>query len=796
MSRHRWLILGIWLATVLGAVGVISHTQFLATLSEFFPRSPSVQQTVLNEQLRKGPLSRNILAGIEGGTAAVRTKISEHMVQDLRGDDHFEIVSNGNSGTHEKVYHYLFTHRYLLSPTTRPELFTVTGLREAIGKMLNVLATPGGEAVEALFPEDPTGTMMHIAKEMSGMPQPMPHHGVWTSPSGDTALLLLQTRFSGSDTEAQQQAINRVREAFARAKASAGRPGENAHLVLTGVGVISVAARNTIVHAAEFMSLISGTMIVILLLLVYRSAVALLFGLIPVISGIMVGIAAVSLGFGRVYDITLGFGTALIGEAVDYSIYFLVQSGQTSAGAEQWARKYWPTVRLGVATSMIGFASLLFSNLPGLSQLGLYAIAGLLTASVVTRFVLPELLPGNFRGPDLNRLGRFLLGAARGVASARWVVLLFVVLASGILILHRHHLWNHELSALSPVPKTEQSLYARLRNDMGIPESGYLLVVSGSTLDAALQAAEEAGPLLQRLQREGVIGGFQTPVNFLPSVATQLKRKSAIPPEDVLTARLTEAVHGLPVTAALFSPFVREVERERGLRPLTRAALPAGVRELVESMVVRQGNGWRVLLPVAAPPSGRIDRETVQSALLRHPMDKAMFIDVSNATNTLYSGYMDNAIQWSLAGVVGIVLLLWVVFRSIFRVLRILLPLVASVLTVAAGFIALGVELNMMNLIGLMLIVAVGSNYALFFDRGARTDEESAARTLVSLVIANMATVMGFGPLAFSGVPVLQAIGATVAPGVVLALWFSASLTDREMLVGGKTRVIGDGSVP
>ncbi len=197
MSRHRWLILGIWLATVLGAVGVISHTQFLATLSEFFPRSPSVQQTVLNEQLRKGPLSRNILAGIEGGTAAVRTKISEHMVQDLRGDDHFEIVSNGNSGTHEKVYHYLFTHRYLLSPTTRPELFTVTGLRDAIEKMLNVLATPGGEAVEALFPGDPTGTMVYIAKEMSGMPQPVPHHGVWTSPSGDTALLLLQTRFSG-----------------------------------------------------------------------------------------------------------------------------------------------------------------------------------------------------------------------------------------------------------------------------------------------------------------------------------------------------------------------------------------------------------------------------------------------------------------------------------------------------------------------------------------------------------------------------------------------------------------------
>ena len=50
-------------------------------------------------------------------------------------------------------------------------------------------------------------------------------------------------------------------------------------------------------------------------------------------------------------------------------------------------------------------------------------------------------------------------------------------------------------------------------------------------------------------------------------------------------------------------------------------------------------------------------------------------------------------------------------------------------------------------------------------------------RTLASLAVANLATVIGFGVLAFSSVPVLAALGRTVAPGALLALLFSAMLS-------------------
>ena len=73
-----------------------------------------------------------------------------------------------------------------------------------------------------------------------------------------------------------------------------------------------------------------------------------------------------------------------------------------------------------------------------------------------------------------------------------------------------------------------------------------------------------------------------------------------------------------------------------------------------------------------------------------------------------------------------------------------------------------------MHLVGLLLVVAVGSNYALFFNQSSLS-----ARTLTSMLFANLTTVIGFGILAFSNVTILQALGITVAPGVILALLYS-----------------------
>jgi len=67
----------------------------------------------------------------------------------------------------------------------------------------------------------------------------------------------------------------------------------------------------------------------------------------------------------------------------------------------------------------------------------------------------------------------------------------------------------------------------------------------------------------------------------------------------------------------------------------------------------------------------------------------------------------------------------------------------------------------------------------LFFDKRVAPNGTERLQMLASLVLASSTTVIGFGVLAFSRVPVLQAIGATVGPGAVLALLFSAVLAEE-----------------
>ena len=92
------------------------------------------------------------------------------------------------------------------------------------------------------------------------------------------------------------------------------------------------------------------------------------------------------------------------------------------------------------------------------------------------------------------------------------------------------------------------------------------------------------------------------------------------------------------------------------------------------------------------------------------------------------------------------------------------------------GVLALVGKLSVFHLVGLLLVVAVGSNYSLFFERGAASGVDSG-RTAASLLFACASTVVGFGLLALSSVPVLSAIGLTVGMGASLALIFGASLS-------------------
>jgi predicted exporter len=114
--------------------------------------------------------------------------------------------------------------------------------------------------------------------------------------------------------------------------------------------------------------------------------------------------------------------------------------------------------------------------------------------------------------------------------------------------------------------------------------------------------------------------------------------------------------------------------------------------------------------------------------------------------------------------------------RSVPRLLAVCQPLLLSVLLTMGALAALGVHLGILHLVGLLLVVAVGSNYALFFDMLQHGPGEAMdPDTLASLLLANVTTVLSFGLIATSSIPALSAIGRVVAPGALLALLLSAA---------------------
>ncbi len=767
--RHSIAAIALWLAFLLACVAIISRAHFTTDLSAFLPRTPTPEQKLLMDQLRDGLASRLVLVGIEGADAPTRALLSKQTAQRLRADPAFVTVNNGEPVNAERDRTFLFNNRYLLSPAVTPERFSADGLNAAFNESIDLLASPAGLLVKSLLPRDPTGEMLRLLDQFNSGSQPALIHGAWASRDGARALMLIQTRAAGSDTDAQEQAMVAIRQAFDTA--SSATP--DAKLVMTGPGVFSVTSRDTIKSQVTRLSLIGVALIATLLLLVYRSFTALALGLLPVISGALAGIAAVSLGFGSVHGITLGFGTALIGEAVDYSIYLFVQSEQEGSDQQIWIQRFWPTIRLGVLTSIFGFASLLMSGFPGLAQLGLYAIAGLVAAATVTRFVLPHLLPLKFRIHDVTAIGRVLAGLAQRATALRWPTAALLVAACAILADNRASLLNDQISSLSPVSQADVALDTRLRADMGAPDVRYLVVVSGPSREAVLHTSGQVSTLLQTQVDNGELTGFESPSRYLPSTATQRARQASLPPPDALESRLALAVQGLPVRAPLFAPFIADVAAARS-QPLLQAVdlEQTSMAMAVQALLIEQNHQWSALLPLTAPAGASIHADKIRAALGSTELPNVLFVDMKAESDRLYSGYLHEASLLSLGGFAAIVGLL-LVFRSPMRVLRIVAPLAAAVITVTAGLVALGQPLIILHLVGLLLVVAVGSNYALFFDR---PDPGTAIspRTLASMLFANLTTVAGFGLLAFSHVSLLQALGVTVAPGVILALLYSA----------------------
>ena len=770
MRRHavRW---GAWLLGVLVCGVIVARATIVTDITAFLPGPATREQAMLAEQLRDGVAARVILVGVEAASAdqaAAAAQRSQQIAATLRADPRFAFVANGDPAMFLAERERLFDVRYLLSPQVSPQRFSVEGLRASASDLEALLRSSAAPLVKPTAARDLTGELLSVAVALKPARAPLSAHGVWFDQSGRTALLLATTRAPGFDVDAQAEAVAAIRAAFGAPDAA-----EPLQLHLTGPGVFAVESRRAIQHDARRLTLIATVAVSLLLLLVLRSPRFLLWAALPTATGALAGLAAVSVAFGSIHGITLGFGLTLIGEAVDYAVYVQVQR-QREDNTYLW-RGLW----LAVLTSSAGFVAMMLSGFAGLMQLGLMSIVGIAVAASVARFCLPDVL----QPLDASRLARFAPLARFSMHAPRLRAALLLIGAASVMLLvsRGDRLWNDQLAAISPLARGSGELDARLRSDTGLGDLRFVIAIEGATKDEAIVRAEALHDRLTRLRSRGAIAGFDSPAMLVPSAATQQARRAALPDAATLRERLTQALADSALRAEAFEPFVADVQRARELviEPDYYAGTALGQR-LAAQLVERKretGSDAVALITLTGVDDAAAVAAEVQGA------NGMSLIDLTNV-QALVADYRARAAWAALGGGVLIVLILAVQLRNLMATARIVAAVAVSMAMTAAALLLIEGGLTLFHLVALLLAAGIGTNYALFIgmprdDRPADSAFAGLPVTL-SVTLAAATTLIAFATLAMSSTPVLHMIGVTVAIGATIALVVSMALAPER----------------
>lgn len=791
IQNNKYVPLVLWFSFVLLCGWVmLFKTDYRTDLSVFLPSEPNQEEIMLVGQLQNGAANRILLIGIEGADTATLAQIGKLFAAQLQRNAIFAHVFSGQNLINATEQELIYTYRYLLSPNTNAELFKPANLQTAIYDNLQELFSASGLMSKLLFMRDPTGEVMALIDKLIPAEGPQTIDGQWFNDHGNRALLLVQLASAGTDIKAQEIALQYMRNSFFKVVQSFKREIpenaqklENIRIVISGPASFSVVTQNIIKEEVSRLAGLALILIITILLYVLRDLKVLFAGLLPVITGVLAGTALVSLGFGGVHAMTIGFGITLIGESIDYVIYFFLQRSQHTDD-KAGSSIFWRTISLGVLTSICGFSTMLFSGFTGLMQLAMFSIAGLIVSVVCTRWVLPILIVDRLHIYNLNPIGSGLRQLMKRTFFLRYFVW-FIALTAFLLLMNRQaHLWSYELNDLSPIPTALLDLDGELRADMGAADVRHMLLLRGQNEEQVLQRCEQFLPRLDTLVAQGLLRDYQAPCVVLPSKAMQTARQQVLPDQEQLEQALQKMSDTLPVSVQDLRSFVEDVAKSKVLPllqsdALTDSSLGISLSVILYAVKIDNDTVYHGLIQLQAPLEngkvGSINRKVLQAELFDLLDEQSVLLDLQDDFNTIYKTYLNKILNYSVAGFIAIVILLLTSLRSLQKTIQVILPLVCAILFVTTLLHLLGFQLNLLNVIGLLLVFAVGSNYALFF-----SSSQSDA-TLASLLLAATTTATGYGILIFSQIPILQTIGITVGFGVITAFIFSAVMSPDMM---------------
>jgi predicted exporter len=661
---------------------------------------------------------------------------------------------------------YLNHRSYLLAEGDERALREGRG-DEIVQKAVRSAYTPAGLMQPLSLAQDPLGLLnnfLHAQIPSFGSARLEGANLVVDSQEGPYILVL--TESSGSPFASAVQ--ERVMPAIEQASMAARRAAPAAITILSSGAIQhATAATQRARQEVSAFGTIETLAVLVLLWVMFGGVRPLMLAMFTLALAVMAAFTVVHFSFGKVHLLALVFGSSLIGSIIDYSIHFFADRFRDPARWSPFAAvsHVGPAILLGLATTLTSYLVLAFVPFPGLKQIAVFCMVGLVVGCGCVLCFYPLFTRTRRRrtpqlGPRLGAaLDRMLLRWRWTPARSVAVAIVIGITALGIA---RAYIQD-DIRALQESPPELLESEQRVRALLGSSVETRFFLVTGESAQVVLDRERELVQALDRLIADGGLSSYQAVSTSLPSLERQqrthrLLREQVYAPGGLLERAMSAL--GYPPEAIAR----RRGEFETAYTPLSPDEWLASPASQATRHLWLGKVGDRQATVVSL--GGIRDVDALRSIAAGD--GNVRLIDRVAGTTEVLSNYRRAlsgllALIYALAGIVLAARFGW---RA---ALRILLPSILATLMTLGLFGWLGVPINLFTMLALWLVLGLGIDYGIFLRHGL----DNRPTAILSVTLSACMTLLAFGLLSFSATPFIRSIGLTLLCAITLSWLFA-----------------------
>lgn len=490
--------------------------------------------------------------------------------------------------------------------------------------------------------------------------------------------------------------------------------------------------------------------VVLLLLLVFRTLRSLVLPVSSILLGIAFAFVVSHSIYGNVHILTIVFGASLIGIVVDYSLHYFYHV----AASREDHRALYRALSLSLLTSLIGYSSLGFSSLSALQKVAIFSCCGLLMAW------LSVICIGRINTHGSLKLDKVFLPATQSwfstlvekFSTRSWLIISLGLLFSAFCLSKLQPVFDDDprvfFKASEQLLASEQAV-AAVANDY---EPGRFLVIQGRTEEEIYSANQQ---LFSALQTEAEIdpANLTSLFNWVPSKTQQF--------DDYQLQSQLYSTNG--ISELLVNEIGANDEISQTLRLKYLAARNLFLSPQIIATVLRKSTPPLLLNHNGLMSNFILIKKGINSQLiaeLSEQIEGVEFINTLQKTQDALQQQRYSASKLLAVAYLLIALLLILRYRSIWSVAMLLVPLTASALVLLIC-VALGQTLNLFHVMALFLVLGFGMDYTIF----TREVDDLRSVTLQAILLSALTSLLSFGLLSISSIPVAYSFGTTLLIG-------------------------------